>query len=255
MNDPNISLVMTDTNITVFKSLLESLLVQKAKLCGIKPVLFCLTDNLLYHSHTGRPATGEEFFRNYPSITSEDIPCYRKQDTMEILNGILKEKNKEYFADRDVLIFTDQPFMEKMTSTPEHVILFVESLPSSIPFVYKINQALKAKKMHPLFTLVFVNTKAIEKAAESFLHIQTEIAALDPNGPTFRFGGNLFIEPYELELYLSRNKPLIQLFPEGSLHGQIKYCVRKALPESSQDNFIPFTDCMSAVKNAMVIGA
>jgi hypothetical protein len=163
------------------------------------------------------------------TIGTTEAPVLNRDSFKEFLKDASRHKNVSLTKDRSLLVFLDKSPEKSILPVLDAFCLIVSSAPSSIPFIFSIIKSQHETGCHVPIKIVVAGELAIEKAAEFFLTIRTELESLRGNGPEFSFIGNIHFNQDQFELATGNNQTFIDAFPGGSSHGQIKYIVSRLL--------------------------
>jgi hypothetical protein len=220
----------------VLKSVvLESLISDLAGSSSTRPVVLNLASGQVLRTLPGRSLRDDPASR-YGNITeSSGVPILSPREGAEFFEAAAKPKNSTFTEGRVFIVLCDDSPSETVLPLFDALCFSVSGDPSSTAFVFKaVQKTRNSERLIPVRILI-TGEPAIEKAAEFYINIASEINGIGNCKVELSFGGNVFIDPEELDLARNYGIPFLKAFPNGMARGQIRAAARKCFEFDSSE--------------------
>ncbi len=225
MNSPAIYGILNNLEKDEFRMILEELAHHLALHEGVHPLIVDPYQTL----PTGEwaPHATGSLKKHVKKTLGGRIPLLGQEQIL----ALSKSKSREPWEmfQQAVSFFVLKP--DQLNSLPEApfpVIFIVKPESDSTSFLFECFNSIKKRwaTLPPCPTVIW-NKDHIEKAAETFVEIVSELTKVTKVRPPFEFLGNLAVSLEKVQVI--RNRPglsLIETFPEDQFHGQIRRLFR-----------------------------
>jgi len=201
-----------------------------------RPIALNLDPSFLFRTRQGKSPKDDPAYRFGASFAAADLPVLNTAESREFLEAASKPNQAALTEGRVLLLFLGEETVVKDSAAIDENCVFVRNTAGTESFLYGVMRPDPSESSPVPGKIVVVGEPRIEKAAGFYLAAVEELAVLGLPREGFSFAGHLSFDADESVLALSYQKTLLEAFPKGVTHGQIKAITKRlGLPDATKD--------------------
>lgn len=204
----------------------ECLVLQAAQDAERRAIVVDLDADMAFRCRSGKPTRDDPVSRYGRMLGSSEVPVVNRDGFKDLLQDCARSRTMP-LENRSLIIFLDKAPVAEALPVVDSLCFMILADNASIPFIYNALQPQRESGQMVAVRVLLVGEPRIEAAAQLFVNLRKELQDLQGKDMDCSFAGTIHFNQDDLDLAAGYQLPFIEAFPEGNVHGQVKYAVKR----------------------------